>query len=175
MMADFDIIPATEDFLPALVELDRACFSPPWTSKMWEAELRGNPFSHVLVAVLRARVEREDAKLIGFHCFWMVFEELRLMRLAVQESKRRQGVGRALAIAALEWGRQRGVSRAMLEVRSSNGAAQQLYRGLGFSPRGVRRGYYSDPTEDAVLMEMDSLALPVELLQKTVEEGAAEG
>jgi ribosomal-protein-alanine N-acetyltransferase len=139
---------------------------------MWEAELLGNPFSHVLVAVRGERAERRGEDLVGFHCFWVVFEELRLMRLAVRELKRRQGVGRALATAALEWGRQRGVSRAMLEVRSSNEAAQRLYQSLGFLSSGVRRGYYSDPTEDAVLMEMNPLALPRGL--SVIEEGGGE-
>ncbi|MCP9452825.1 MAG: ribosomal protein S18-alanine N-acetyltransferase [Nitrospira sp.] len=138
---------------------------------MWEAELLGNPFSHVLVAVRRERAEGGDGNLIGFHCFWVVFEELRLMRLAVRESKRGQGVGRALATVALEWGRQRGVSRAMLEVRSSNEAAQRLYQGLGFFSTGIRRGYYSNPTEDAVLMEMNPLALPVGIPPRQVEGG----
>lgn len=163
MAREFRIVPATAELLPELLELERTCFSPPWTSKMWEAELIGNPFAHVLVAVTADPLHLGSESLIGFHCFWIVFEELRLMKLAVKESMRRRGVGRALVAEAIAMGMAQGSSRAVLEVRTSNEAAQRLYRELGFVSFGVRRGYYSEPTEDAVVMEMDPLTAPAGL------------
>ncbi|MCP9446297.1 MAG: ribosomal protein S18-alanine N-acetyltransferase [Nitrospira sp.] len=173
MVREFQIMPATAELLPELLELERTCFSPPWTSKMWEAELIGNPFAHVLVAVTAGPLRQGSGCLIGFHCFWIVFEELRLMKLAVRESMRRRGVGRALVAEAIGRGMTGGSLRAVLEVRSSNEAAQRLYRELGFVSIGIRRGYYSEPVEDAVVMEMDPLRTPAGL-QRAMSGGAAE-
>ncbi|MCP9438388.1 MAG: ribosomal protein S18-alanine N-acetyltransferase [Nitrospira sp.] len=174
MAREFRIVPATVELLPELLELERTCFSPPWTSRMWEAELIGNPFAHVLVAVTADPLHSGGGSLIGFHCFWIVFEELRLMKLAVKESMRRRGVGRTLVAEAIAMGMAQGSSRAVLEVRASNEAAQRLYRELGFVSLGVRRGYYSEPTEDAVVMEMDPLSAPAGLQPSHERRGGGE-
>ncbi len=174
MAREFRIMSATAERLPELLELERTCFSPPWTSKMWEAELINNPFAHVLVAVTADPLRPGDGCLIGFHCFWIVFEELRLMKLAVRESMRRQGIGRALVAEAIGMGMTEGSSRAVLEVRNSNEAAQRLYRELGFVSIGVRRGYYSEPVEDAVVMEMDPLRAPAGLQSSHERRGGGE-
>lgn len=134
-----------------LARLEKACFSAPWTRKMMEAELTGNPFARFLVA-------RDPAgRLVAYHCFWIVFEELRLMNLAVSESMRRQGIARTLVSEALRMGQAEAATRAVLEVRASNQAAQALYRQFGFVPVSTRPKYYAHPVEDAVLMTMDPL------------------
>ena len=162
MAGEWHIVPATADMLTDILELEEACFSAPWTRKMLEAELSGNQFAHFLVAMMQDTNEPPRRHIVGYHCFWTVFEELRLMNLAVRESMRRRGVGRSLAREAIGYGLARGATRAVLEVRSSNEAAQGLYRRLGFAPIGLRRRYYTNPVEDAVLMEMTPLILPVE-------------
>jgi len=154
------IVPATPDMLSDILSLEEACFSSPWTRKMLEAELTGNQFAHFLIA--REKEGREtggQAPIIGYHCFWIVFEELRLMNVAVQASMRRRGVGRALVTEAIRQGLTHTATRAVLEVRVSNEPAQSLYRRLGFVEIGRRPRYYSNPDEDAVLMEMDPLVL----------------
>ena len=160
-MADtrFRILPATADMLIDIVQLEEACFSAPWTRKMIEAELTGNPFAHFCVAVGTEEGKTTES-LIGYHCFWIVFEELRLMNLAVRTSMRRRGVGQALALEAVRMGVGRAASRAVLEVRESNEAAQGLYRKLGFVPISTRRQYYANPIEDAVIMELVPLVAP---------------
>lgn len=155
----FRIIPATADMLTDIVQLEEACFSAPWTRKMMEAELTGNQFAHFLVAV-GCEEGRHTESLIGYHCFWIVFEELRLMNLAVRPSMRRGGIGQALALEAVRVGVGLAASRAVLEVRSSNEAAQGLYRKLGFVPISTRRQYYANPYEDAVIMELVPLVVP---------------
>ena len=160
-MVDLHILPATSEMLPEIVALEEACFSAPWTRKMLEAELRGNPFAHFLVAWLQDRSGGgAESTIVGYHCFWIVFEELRLMNLAVRGSMRRQGVGRALVLEACRLGAEQAASRAILEVRASNHAARSLYRHMGFSQVGKRPQYYTNPTEDALLMEMNPLVLP---------------
>ena len=155
----FRIIPATVDMLTDIVQLEEACFSAPWTRKMLEAELDGNPFARFIVAVGREE-GKTDESIIGYHCYWIVFEELRLMNLAVRASMRRAGIGWALALEAVRAGVGRAATRAVLEVRASNEAAQALYRKLGFVPISTRRQYYTNPTEDAVIMELIPLVVP---------------
>lgn len=75
-----------------------------------------------------------------------------LESVAVAERVRRKGVGRALCRAAMEWAQGRAAEVIELEVRASSMGALALYRSLGFRETGVRRGYYRDPMEDAVLM-----------------------
>ncbi len=154
MASGITIVSATADMLPDIVSLEEACFSAPWTRKMMEAELTGNPFARFRVAL------DAEGRIVGYHCFWIVFEELRLMNVAVRESMRRRGVALALVTEALHMGLAEGATRAMLEVRASNEAALALYRRLGFVPVSTRRRYYVNPEEDAVVMEMDRLALP---------------
>ena len=156
----WQIVPATAAMLPGILELEEACFSAPWTRKMLEAELTGNQFAHFLVATVQQESESQVRTVVGYHCFWIVFEELRLMNLAVHESMRGRGIGRALATEAIALGLAHTATRAVLEVRASNEPAQRLYRQLGFAPISTRRSYYTNPLEDALLMEMDPLVVP---------------
>jgi ribosomal-protein-alanine N-acetyltransferase len=73
---------------------------------------------------------------------------------------RRRGIGKALVSEALEAGMSQAATRAVLEVRASNHPAQTLYRSMGFRHVSIRSKYYSNPVEDAVLMEMEPLAVP---------------
>jgi [ribosomal protein S18]-alanine N-acetyltransferase len=155
------IVPATVEALPQILKIEEACFSAPWTRKMLEAEFNGNPFAHFLLA----RQQGEQAgdgpaeSIIGYLCYWIVFEEVRLMNLAVIESMRHRGIARSLVTAALQTGLSQSAHRALLEVRASNQAAQALYCTFGFRQTAVRPKYYNNPVEDAVLMELDPIIL----------------
>jgi len=153
-----EILPATDADLSDILAIEEACFSAPWTRKMMEAEMSGNPFAHFLVARRATAEGGTSASIVGYVCFWIVFEEVRLMNLAVIESMRCKGIATSLVTAALQAGALQSAVRAVLEVRASNGAAQTLYQNLGFRQTGLRPNYYSAPLEDAVLMELDSLA-----------------
>ena len=154
------IVPATLADLPDLLRLEEACFSAPWTRKMLEAELTGNQFAHFLVARETAEAATTEGAIVGSLCFWIVFEEVRLMNLAVAEQMRRRGIAAALVEAALRAGLTQAATRAVLEVRASNHAALALYRRFGFAQVSVRPAYYSNPVEDAVLMEMEPIVIP---------------
>jgi [ribosomal protein S18]-alanine N-acetyltransferase len=147
------IEPATRADLDEIVRLEETCFSAPWTRKMLEAELIGNQFSCFLIA-RRARDESSGPHLVGYVCFWVVFEELRIMNVAVAPSARRQGIARRLVTRALEIGCERSAIKSLLEVRASNRPARRLYGQLGFKEVSVRSRYYTNPIEDAVLMEL---------------------
>ena len=104
MMGEWIIEPATVESLPDILHIEEACFSAPWTRKMLEAELSGNPFAHFLLAKLVPPSDVGSISIVGYLCFWVVFEEVRLMNLAVIESMRHKGIARALVMQALEVG-----------------------------------------------------------------------
>ena len=127
-MGEWVIEPATVEAMPDILQIEEACFSAPWTRKMLEAELSGNPFAHFLLAKQAPPGEVGSVSIVGYLCFWVVFEEVRLMNLAVIESMRHKGIARALVMQALEVGLAQAARCAVLEVRASNHAAHALYR-----------------------------------------------
>jgi ribosomal-protein-alanine N-acetyltransferase len=159
MPPDWMIRPASLESLSEILAVEEACFSAPWTRKMLEGELSGNPFAHFLVARRRREEEASKQAILGYLCYWIVFEEVRLMNLAVIESMRHRGIARSLVSTALQTGVSQSAHRAVLEVRASNRAAQALYQGFGFSQTAVRPKYYTNPVEDAVLMELDPIVV----------------
>ncbi|RPH78664.1 MAG: ribosomal-protein-alanine N-acetyltransferase [Nitrospiraceae bacterium] len=167
-MGEWIIEPATVEALPDILQIEEACFSAPWTRKMLEAELGGNPFAHFLLAKWMPPGEVGSVSIVGYLCFWVVFEEVRLMNLAVIESMRHKGIARALVRKALEVGLAQAARCAVLELRASNHAAHALYRSLGFCDVTTRPTYYTNPIEDALLMELDPITSASGLLTQEV-------
>jgi len=94
-----------------------------------------------------------DAKhVVGFAGFWLLVGEAHIINIAVREQYRRQGIGELLLISIIELTTKLNASAITLEVRFSNTTAQNLYRKYGFVEVGMRRGYYTDNKEDAILM-----------------------
>jgi ribosomal-protein-alanine N-acetyltransferase len=137
--------------LDAVLAIEAASFTSPWTREMYEAELENTGVSFCYLA------RDESGTPVGFCSFWRVLDELHINNLAVLPENRRRGVGTALLNFVLELGRSLGARRATLEVRRSNDAARQLYERLGFTAAGVRRAYYSNPVEDALVLWREDL------------------
>jgi ribosomal-protein-alanine N-acetyltransferase len=156
--------PSLQDF-EAMLEIEQVSFSVPWSRKSFEAELLGNKFSHFLAA------RSEDSSggtgpLVGYICFWLVFEELRFLNLAVLPGLRRKRVASQLVARAIGFGFSQGSQRGLLEVRESNQAAQELYKKFGFTVYAKRKSYYTNPDEDAILMALDPLTGPISEVSK---------
>jgi [ribosomal protein S18]-alanine N-acetyltransferase len=151
------VMPMQESDLEEVVALEQRSFTEPWTRKMFLGELRDNVFA----TSLAARAENQEwsdvseGVLVGYSMFWVVFEELHLMNLAVRPELRRLGIAKELVRQTLSIAAAKGALTALLEVRASNVAAQELYEGFGFKRRSLRRGYYEHPHEDAVIMMME--------------------
>ena len=96
-----------------------------------------------------------DQKLVGFYLARVVGPDLELLKIAVVGAARRRGVAAALLEACLEWGRRAVCETCFLEVRQGNEAAIRLYEKYGFREIGIRRAYYRDPVEDALVMSCD--------------------
>lgn len=142
------IEPMTVADLPSLLAIERASFTTPWTEANFRHEIANNPLAWNIVA-------KSGGELVGFACAYVVADELMINDIAVREASRRQGVGSALLRHFLDGGRRRGCLTATLEVRPSNAPARGLYAAFGFVVRGVRRGYYADTGEDALLLSFD--------------------
>jgi ribosomal-protein-alanine N-acetyltransferase len=141
------IVPFTDEHLPAVLAIERRVFTTPWAPSLFRAELDGHSFG-------RGRTALRDGVVVGYIFFWIVFEELRILNVAVAPEFQGQGIGTALMRTALEEGRQAGCHEAWLEVRPSNDAALRVYARLGFVEHGRRPGYYQDTGEDALLLRL---------------------
>jgi ribosomal-protein-alanine N-acetyltransferase len=142
------IEPMTDADLPGVLLIERASFPTPWTEANFRHEIEDNPMAWNLVAKIGGRV-------VGFACAYVVADEVMINDLAVEERSRRRGAGSALLRLLLDGARSRGCRRATLEVRPGNGPARALYGSFGFTVSGLRRGYYADTGEDALLLSFD--------------------
>jgi ribosomal-protein-alanine N-acetyltransferase len=133
--------------LAGLVELERGAFADPWT----EAQLRDAMDWDGAVAIV---AENGDG-LIGYVLGRVVVDQAEILSLAVAASHRRRGVGRELLAAALAAMIDRGACSAWLEVRVSNLPARAMYESAGFVTAGLRRDYYRQPLEDAMVLRRD--------------------
>jgi ribosomal-protein-alanine N-acetyltransferase len=139
--------------IAAVMAIEDASFTNPWTSEMYASEFENRGVSFCYLA------RTPDDTVVGFCSFWRVVDELHINNLAVLPSHRRGGVASALLSRVLEEGSRLGAVRATLEVRRSNGPARYLYERFGFAVAGVRRGYYTKPAEDALVLWREGLAL----------------
>ncbi len=130
----------------AVESLQRQTFSNPWAAEAigWELE-------HTDVARLYV-MRAADAAVVAYCACWIIFDELHINSLAVGDAFRRRGLARHLLIAVLREAASAGAKSATLEVRRSNEAARALYEGLGFHVDAVRRDYYQQPREDALIL-----------------------
>ena len=143
MAAPFRIRPARPADVPAVVEIERAVFSDPWSA---------NDFRECLAAETPFLVAGRGPDVAGYAVAHFAADEGEILNLGVATAQRRGGVGRALVERLLEELRDRGVRVVYLEVRESNAAARRLYESLGFAAVGRRARYYRRPVEDAVIL-----------------------
>lgn len=131
-----------EKHLPALAKLEKQCFHAPWSEKMLREELGGGIF---LVA-------EQDGEVQGYVGCQTVLDEGYITNVAVSPDFRRRGAARRLIAELIARAKEKGLAFVTLEVRESNAPAIALYTGAGFAPVGKRKNFYSNPTENAVLM-----------------------
>lgn len=136
----------TAEHLDGVEALEKSCFSHPWSRQSLETELE-NEQSLFYAAV-------EDGQVIGYVGMSFVLDEGYIYNVAVDEKYRKRGIGSALIRMLVTHCKKEGFAFLTLEVRESNTAARSLYQHFGFIKVGERKNYYSDPTENAVLMTL---------------------
>jgi [ribosomal protein S18]-alanine N-acetyltransferase len=135
--------------LNSIEEIERTSYPTPWSRSMFAGEL-AKPSSICLGAI-----DTEQNELVGYLIISRYVDAWHVMNVAVAHSYRRRGIATGLMERLFEDTSRDGRRGYTLEVRVSNEAAIQLYEGLGFKARGIRRGYYTDNREDALIMWKD--------------------
>jgi len=152
-MTGLRFVSMSASHVPEILEIEKTLFPTPWTQGMFEQELLAGPSpegpgSYAVVALGEGRV-------VGYTVAWFIEEGVHLMNIAVRKEYQRRGVGKRLMkhLIAAALASHRVII--ILEVRLSNAGAQAFYEGFGFEKFGMRRGYYADNREDAILMGLD--------------------
>lgn len=130
--------------LDEIMVIEEACFPTPWPRQVFDMELK-SPRSF-------AYVTRLDGVIVGYIVAWMIYDEVHILNIAVHPDFRRMGVGEGMMRYCLDYFLPKGAKHAILEVRRGNTGAKRLYEKLGFKSIGIRRGYYVDTGEDAIVM-----------------------
>lgn len=131
--------------LENICELELLSFTTPWSRESFIHELTKNAFAIYLVAEV-------NGKACGYCGMWRVLDEAHITNVAVHPDWRGKSLGKRLMKEIMKKARKKGAIRMTLEVRVSNMVARKLYEKLGFTEEGIRKGYYSDNMEDAVIM-----------------------
>ena len=147
MTKNLELVPLTEDMLPRVLELEKLCFSLPWSRDAFLPELT-DPACCWLAALT-------DGEVAGYAGMRTVLDEGYISNIAVSPAFRRRGIGMALVRALQAEGARRRLSFLTLEVRVGTREARRLYERTGFREAGLRPGYYEKPREDALLMTYD--------------------
>ena len=149
MANEYTIRRMTEADVDGVAAVEAVTFPTPWSREAFASEMK-NVAARYLVA-------EKEGRVIGYAGAWIILDESHITNIAVLKEERGQGVGRALTEGLLQYLSNLGAAYATLEVRKSNGVAQNLYVSLGFIKLGVRKRYYEDNGEDALLMVCDHM------------------
>ena len=137
--------------LDDVIALEAICFTNPTTREMLRHEVESSDVLHAYV-MSAASTESTRGAIVAFCAVWIIFDELHINTLAVHPELRRQGLASLLLTHVLEDAVRRGAEKATLEVRRSNEGARKLYEGFGFEVGGIRKAYYRQPVEDALIL-----------------------
>lgn len=139
--------------VPAVHRIELASFPTPWPDYAFRQELQTNRLAHYLVV-------RAGDETVAYGGMWLMVDEAHITTFAVEPAWRRRGIGARLMLEMMRLANDMGARVATLEVRLSNRAARALYARIGFRPVGIRPRYYSDNSEDALIMTTAPLSSP---------------
>ena len=140
-----EIVPMAEEHINGVVTLEEATFSIPWTRADFEREVRENTMAIYYVALM-------DGRVVGYAGMWHVVTEGHITNVGVLEEVRCEGIGSMLMEKLIEKALEKEMTGITLEVRMGNRPAQALYHKYGFKAEGIRKNYYPDTKEDAIIM-----------------------
>ena len=173
----YRVEPMTPQDVSAVMDIELVAFSAPWSARAYDYELHYNEMAHYYIVrpvpelVTPLSTERQPwfkrwlgfdqptvdvqtatVPLVGYGGFWLMVDEAHISTIATHSDWRRRGIGELLLVAMIDGATQVGARVITLEVRASNLGAQQLYRKYSFEVAGLRKHYYSDNNEDALIM-----------------------
>jgi len=130
--------------VPEVMRIELECFPTPWHESAYLTEIANRSAYYVVACI--------DSRVVGYAGMWVIVDEAHITTLGVSKEMRGLKIGEQLLIALIDESLRRSAKRATLEVRQSNIVAQNLYRKYGFAPVAIRRGYYTDNQENAIVM-----------------------
>ncbi|MGQ9498238.1 MAG: ribosomal protein S18-alanine N-acetyltransferase [Desulfotomaculales bacterium] len=136
------------EHIDQVLEIEKRSFPTPWPRQTFEFEVLYNELAEYAVAI-------DNGRVVGYGGMWLVLDEAHITNVAVHPTYRGRHIGRALMLELIRRARARGATRVTLEVRPSNTVARNLYKSLGFVEKGIRRKYYQDNKEDAIIMWLE--------------------
>ena len=142
-----EIVDTGLEHIDDIAELEKQCFSIPWTSEQLASQLTDN--MHICLAAVDG-----EGRTVGYVGLMYVLDEGYISNVAVAPAHRREGIGGMLLDTLRERAEEKGLAFLTLEVRQTNEPAKSLYKKHGYVEVGLRKGYYSKPTEDAILMTL---------------------
>lgn len=148
-MRGVSFVPLAPEHIDEIMAIEAESNESPWSRKAFEQEV-GHRLGVFLVALT-------GKKVVGYAGAWIVADECHITTIAVSPDERKKGLGARLMTEVLARSKEKGAACATLEVRAGNVAAIALYRSLGFAEAGLRRKYYPNNDEDAVIMWRNDL------------------
>ena len=148
VIEDFEVRAMTTEDIPQVCQIEKDSFTLPWSESAFRSELEDNEmaFYHVVVPTSNPK------QVVGYGGFWIIFDEAHITNIAIKSDLRGHRLGHLLVETMQQIARLKGAERMTLEVRVSNTNALKLYHRLNFKEEGVRKRYYSDNNEDALIM-----------------------
>jgi ribosomal-protein-alanine N-acetyltransferase len=135
--------------IPSVMNIEKRCYTSPWHKNAYQTEI-SNPSATYIIA-------RKHDRIIGYAGMWVIMDEAHITTIAVEPDFRRKHIGERLFAALIEEALFRGANRASLEVREHNKSAQNLYVKYGFREAALRKAYYTDNYENAIVMWVDNM------------------
>jgi [ribosomal protein S18]-alanine N-acetyltransferase len=139
------VVPMGTEHIDGVWEIEKLAFTTPWSKDAFNKEMTDNHFAFYL-AVL------DNDKVVAYVGSWIILDECHITNIAVHPNYKRQGISYKLMRILMDTVKVRGVESVTLEVRKTNYTAQNLYKKLGFEDKGIRKSYYTDNNEDAIIM-----------------------
>ena len=161
-MSTLTIRPARLYDVPAIARIERASFTHPWSAEEITRDVIENERAFVAVAEL-------DGETAGYADMWIIADEAQLYNIAVAPEFRGRGIGSIILRYMAEKAESMGCAVMLLEVRRSNVPAVSMYRREGFRESGIRKGYYAEDYEDAILMDKEIKAGHAETVSDDLE------
>lgn len=140
----FEVKKMEHEHVDAVYEIEELSFFTPWSKKSIKTEIDNKIGRYIVI--------KENERVVSYGGFWLVLDEANINNIAVHPDYRGKGISKLLMNTLIEMAKAENAKTMYLEVRSSNSVAQKLYRGLGFAMIGLRKGYYLDTDEDAIVM-----------------------
>ncbi|KNY27140.1 ribosomal protein S18-alanine N-acetyltransferase [Pseudobacteroides cellulosolvens] len=144
-MSEIKVVPMALEHVDDIMIVENLSFSIPWSKAAFIEEITKNSFAYYYAGMF-------EGKAIGYGGMWQVFDEGHITNIAIHPEFRKIGVGSSILEHMIGESIKKGILRMTLEVRKSNESALKLYQKYGFVNEGIRKSYYADNGEDAIIM-----------------------